>query len=168
MERVVLVDEAGRVLGSEEKLAAHSHGGRLHLAFSVFVVDGEGNTLLQRRSSDKHHFGGLWSNSCCSHPRPDEDVLTAGTRRLVEEMGLQVPLDDVGTFLYRAEDPASGLVEHELDHVLVGRHDGDPSPDPAEVDGWRWVSFDALAADLTARPERYTPWLSPALSLVSR
>ncbi len=168
MERVVLVDEAGRVLGSEEKLAAHRHGGRLHLAFSVFVVDGEGNTLLQRRSTRKHHFGGLWSNSCCSHPRPDEDVLTAGVRRLVEEMGLQVPLDDVGTFLYRAEDPASGLVEHELDHVLVGTHDGDPSPNPTEVDGWRWVSIDALAVDLTARPERYTPWLSPALSLVTR
>jgi isopentenyl-diphosphate delta-isomerase len=168
MERVVLVDEAGRVLGTEEKLAAHRHGGRLHLAFSVFVVDGGGNTLLQRRSTRKHHFGGLWSNSCCSHPRPDEDVVAAGVRRLVEEMGLRVPLGDVGTFLYRAEDPASGLVEHELDHVLVGGHDGDPTPNPAEVDGWRWVSIDALAADVTARPERYTPWLSPALSLVSR
>jgi len=95
-------------------------------------------------------------------------VVAAGVRRLVEEMGLRVPLGDVGTFLYRAEDPASGLVEHELDHVLVGGHDGDPTPDPAEVDGWRWVSIDALAADVTARPERYTPWLSPALSLVTR
>lgn len=167
MQRVVLVDADGTVLGTEEKLAAHRNGGRLHLAFSVFVVDGAGRTLLQRRSPRKHHFAGRWSNTCCSHPRPGEGLVAAGGRRLGEEMGMTVPLADVGTFVYRAEDPASGLVEHELDHVLVGTHHGDPVPDPAEVDGWQWTPLDDLAADLARRPERYTPWLAPALAVVT-
>ncbi len=165
-ERVVLVDAAGAVIGSAEKLEAHRAPGMLHVAFSVVVLNSHGGVLLQRRASEKHHFRGLWSNTCCSHPRPGEPVVAAGERRLAEEMGFTTRLVDIGSFTYRATDPDSGLVEHEVDHVLVGRHAGDPDPDPSEVGAWRWVEFGSLMADVAARPGRYTPWLPQVLDLV--
>lgn len=166
-ERVVLVDIDGAVIGSAEKLEAHRAPGLLHVAFSVVVLDSDGSVLVQRRASNKHHFRGLWSNTCCSHPRPGESVVSAGERRLAEEMGFTTTLVDVGSFTYRATDPDSGLVEHEVDHVLVGSHRGDPEPDPAEVGAWRWVEFDSLTADVAARPGRYTPWLAAVLDVVA-
>ncbi len=166
-ERVVLVDDAGDVIGSAAKLTAHQAPGMLHVAFSVVVLDDRGNVLLQRRSASKHHFRGLWSNTCCSHPRPGEGIVAAGERRLAEEMGFTTSLVDVGAFTYRAVDPDSGLVEHEMDHVLVGRHREDPDPDPAEADDWHWTDLDVLIADVAARPGRYTPWLAQVLDLVA-
>ncbi len=165
--RVVLVDTAGRVIGEADKLEAHRDGGQLHLAFSVFVFDDSGRVLIQRRAPGKYHFGGRWTNTCCSHPMPGEGVVAAGERRLQEEMGITVALTDIGSFIYRAEDAASGLTEHELDHVLIGEHNDDPNPNPDEADAWRWVPFAELLEDLAAHPERYTPWLAPALAIVS-
>lgn len=168
-ELVVLVDDAGSDVGEAEKLAAHRDGGRLHRAFSLFLVDGRGRVLLQRRSPAKHHFRGLWSNSCCSHPRPGEDVAQAAARRADQELGVSIDpagVREVGTFTYRAEDPASGLVEHEWDHVLVARFDGDADPDPAEVDAWRWATADEVDAALAAEPAAYTPWFAPALAVL--
>lgn len=160
LERVVLVDLADREVGQAEKLDAHRRG-VLHRAFSVFVLDGAGRLLLQRRAAGKYHSGGLWSNTCCGHPRPGESVVAAARRRLVEEMGLDCPLEPVGAFVYRAT--IGELVEYEYDHVLVGCCEGCPRPDPGEVAEWRWVSREELERDLATHPERYTVWLGQAL-----
>lgn len=164
-ERVILVDQRDRPLGDADKLEVHRQG-RLHRAFSVFVLDGAGRVLLQRRAAAKYHSGRLWSNTCCGHPRPGEEVGIAAERRLAEEMGFQCPLEAAGAFVYRA--PVGDLVEHEYDHVFRGRFDGDPRPDPAEVEAWQWVPLQALEAGLAARPRDYTVWLPEALKQFRR
>lgn len=163
-ERVILVDEHDVAVGEMEKLEAHRRG-TFHRAFSVFVLDREGRVLLQRRAESKYHSGGLWSNTCCGHPRPGEDTGAAATRRLREEMGIECSLHSAGSFVYRAQ--LGELVEHEYDHVFAGRLDGDPRPDPAEVAEWRWMSPDELARDLETHPERYTVWVAKALAVYS-
>jgi isopentenyl-diphosphate Delta-isomerase len=167
VDQVVLVDTAAVPIGTAEKLEAHRSPGMLHLAISVFLLDEQGRLLLQGRSPDKYHFRGLWSNTCCSHPRPGERVVSAGRRRLKEEMGIEADLRAVGTFRYRAEDPDTGMVETEIDHVLIGGYEGDPDPDPAEVSQWRWVDLDDLAVDLVQRAGAYTPWLPRALAVAT-
>jgi isopentenyl-diphosphate Delta-isomerase len=163
-EHVVLVDADDRPIGSAEKLRAHREG-LLHRAFSVFVMNRTGAMLLQRRAADKYHSGGLWSNTCCSHPRPGEPIAAAAGRRLREEMGFTCALRPVHRFVYRAELDG-GMIEHECDTVLVGHYDGVPSPDPAEVGGWRWTHPDAIARELAAAPERFTAWFRIAWCLV--
>ncbi len=164
---VVLVSEAGRVLGAAPKLEAHEAPGRLHLAFSVFVFNESGETLLQRRAASKYHFGGIWANACCSHPEPGEELLESAERRLFEELGLKAPLVEAGTFLYRALDPDSGRVEHELDHVLVGvvttYEAAAISPDPEEVDDVAWVKPAEVVG--AGRKEGFAPWFAEALAL---
>ena len=160
MEEVVLVDEEGREIGSAEKLEAHRDGGKLHLAFSIVLFNRRGETLLQRRSTRKYHFGGLWTNACCGHPRPGEVLAEAARRRLREELGVDSDLSEVFCFVYRAIDPRSGLGEHEVDHVFVGRLDAEPRPDPEEIDALRWVEQAELERDVAAHPERYTPWFA--------
>jgi isopentenyl-diphosphate delta-isomerase len=161
---VVLVDAGDRAVGTAPKLAAHRTGA-LHRAFSVFVFDGRGRLLLQRRAAAKYHSGGLWTNSCCGHPRPGEAVLDAAGRRLREEMGISCVLRPVGAFTYRAR--LGELEEHEFDHVLVGRFDGEPVPDPGEVAAWRWVEPGEAARELAASPEAFTAWFGRALALAS-
>lgn len=161
-ERVILVDESDREIGEAAKLDAHERG-VLHRAFSVFVVNREGEVLLQRRAEGKYHGGGLWSNSCCGHPRPGEETGDAARRRLREEMGIDLTLEPVFFFTYRAE-MANGLTEHEIDHVFVARFDGDPAPDPAEVGGWRWADPNEIAEALRGGAGHFTPWLEPALA----
>jgi isopentenyl-diphosphate delta-isomerase len=156
MERVILVDDDDFELGTADKLEAH-RAGLLHRAFSVFVYDGGGRLLLQRRAAGKYHSGGLWSNTCCSHPRPGESTMAAALRRLREEMGFVCGLTTAFTFVYRTGVGGS-LVEHEYDHVFVGQYDGDPEPDPAEVDAWRWATPAAVRTDIRRRPGRYTSW----------
>ena len=119
---------------------------------------------LQRRSADKELFAGLWSNTCCSHPRSGEQVEEAGRRRLREELGLDGAPVWRGVFRYRARDAESGLVEHEIDHVLVGRASGDPRPDPTEIGDWTWVRPDALIRWRTADPTAFTPWFPLVLA----
>ena len=164
MEEVILVDEEGREIGSAGKLEAHRNGGKLHLAFSIVLFNRNGETLLQRRSKRKYHFGGLWTNACCGHPRPGEVLAEAARRRLHEELGVRTELSEVFSFLYRATDPGSGLSEHELDHVFVGRldelDDEPPQPDPEEIDDLRWIEHAELERDIAAHPERYTPWFA--------
>src|SRR5262245_17070750 len=126
-EIVTLVDPDDHPLGAMEKLQAHVEG-RLHRAFSVFVFDGTGRWLLQQRSAAKYHSAGLWSNTCCGHPGPDEPVQVAASRRLFEEMGFRTQLQPLFRFVYRAE-LAPAMVEHEVDHVLAGTFEGSPAPE---------------------------------------
>ena len=165
-DHVVLVDESDRPVGWAPKLAAHEAGGRLHRAFSVFIFDSAGRMLLQRRAAAKYHFGGLWTNACCSHPGAGRAVGEAARERLRHEFGFDAPLEHLFSFVYRAEDPASGLTEHELDHVFVGRFDGRPAPNPQEIDSWQWVDPQELLADVGEHPERYTPWFRIVLERV--
>jgi isopentenyl-diphosphate delta-isomerase len=155
-ERVVLVDENDVQVGTLEKQRAHAEG-RLHRALSVFVLNSRGEMLLQRRASAKYHSGGLWTNACCSHPRPGEPVDRAARRRLGEEMGIDCPLQPAFTFTYRAQ-VGPELVEHEFDHVFLGRFDGAPVPAADEVDDWRWIPVSEVADEVRDAPERFTPW----------
>lgn len=165
-EIIILVDENDNLVGYEEKIRAHSDGGRLHRAFSVFIFNSKKEMLLQLRSNAKHHFQRLWTNPCCSHPRKDEGLEIAAHRRLKEEFGFDTQLKEVFSFTYKATDPKSGLTEHEFDHVFVGRFEGTPNPDPKEIDDWKWISPDKLREDLGKNPNRYTPWLRIAFDRV--
>lgn len=156
METVILVNEQDEVLGSMEKMEAHQKG-VLHRAFSVFIHH-DGKILLQQRSLNKYHSNGLWTNTCCSHPRLNESLADAGSRRLKEEMGIDCPVQPSFHFIYHAQLD-SGLIEHELDHVLFGSYQGTVYPNPDEVMDYKWIDWNELTADITTRPERYTAWL---------
>lgn len=155
-ELVVLVDSADTQVGVLDKMEAHRFGA-LHRAFSVSVSDAEGRLLLQKRALGKYHSGGLWTNTCCGHPRPGEGILAAARRRLMEEMGFDCTLKPLFRTSYRAR-VSNGLVENELVHVFGGRFGATPRPDPAEVEDWRWESVPVIAADVTRHPERYSVW----------
>lgn len=184
---VVLVDPDGTPRGESPKRAAHEPPGARHLAFSVFLFSPAGRVLLQRRATGKYHFPGIWANSCCSHPAPGEDLVRSAELRVFEELGigatsvagadpglvLAAPLVEAGRFEYRAVDPVSGLVEHEVDHVLVGpveRQDGrpveegpPPRVDPAEIETTRWATVDEVRG---AGPEEgFAPWFARALEI---
>jgi isopentenyl-diphosphate Delta-isomerase len=157
-EEVILVDENDRAIGSKEKLSAHVEG-RLHRAFSIFVLDSEGQALLQQRSGSKYHSRMLWSNTCCGHPRPGEYIETAAHRRLVEEMGFDCELSAVVSLMYNLE-VGEHLFEHEYNHIFIGRFDGKPSPNLAEVADWKWVALGELRNNMSTWPARYTSWLA--------
>jgi isopentenyl-diphosphate delta-isomerase len=129
----------------------------MHRAISVLVSDSRGRLLLQKRHAAKYHSGGLWTNCCCSHPRPQEAPIDAARRRLMEEMGFACTLTAIGTTTYRAE-VGNGLTEHEFVHLFAGTYSGRVAPDPQEADGFAWVESGELTADMAARPERYTAW----------
>jgi isopentenyl-diphosphate delta-isomerase len=157
-EQVILVDENDNVLGEMPKMEAHEKG-VLHRAFSVFIFNDKGETMLQRRADSKYHSPGLWSNSCCSHPRLGETNVQAGERRLQEEMGFTVPLKETFSFIYKAQF-GNGLTEHELDYVLIGRSNEEPQLNPTEVSEWKWIAMDDLSADMKDYPEKYTFWFN--------
>jgi isopentenyl-diphosphate Delta-isomerase len=163
-EKVVLVDEHGRELLTPEgqvrtlgKLAAHQQGVR-HLAVSVFVFNLKNQLLLQQRAFGKYHSAGLWTNTCCTHPRLGESPAACAARRLRQEMGLRCPVTELLQFAYRGE-VGNGLIEDEYDHVFTGVCEQDPQPDASEVGGWKWVDVAELERDLGEHPERYTYWL---------
>ncbi len=163
-EQVVLVNERDEELGTMEKMEAHRQG-VLHRAFSIFLFNEQGKLLLQRRAQGKYHSAGLWTNTCCSHPRPDEEVMVAARRRLREEMGIECDLTWQFNFIYHAE-LGQGMREHELDHVLFGSFSGDPSPDESEVDSWRYLSLAEFEQETRETPERFTVWLLTCLPQV--
>lgn len=156
MEEVILVTEKDQAIGSMEKMEAH-RSGRLHRAFSIFLLNDENEILLQRRSISKYHSGGLWTNTCCSHPRPEEDTKAAAHRRLQEEMGMEAELDAVFSFIYRAELD-NELTEHELDHVFIGRAISEPVLNREEVEEWKYMSMAEIEIDLKNNPQNYTEW----------
>lgn len=162
---VILVNEQDEPVGTMEKLEAHQKG-LLHRAFSVFITNSKGELLLQQRALDKYHSGGLWTNTCCSHPLPDEDILTAAHRRLMEEMGFDCDLEEVFSFTYRAEFD-NGLTEHEFDHVLIGRYDGSVQPDSSEVMSYKFASPDEVRHLLLTAPETFTHWFHIAFPKIA-
>lgn len=155
-EHVILVDPEDRQIGTAPKLPAHREG-LLHRALSVVIRDRLGRTLLQKRAASKYHSGGLWTNSCCSHPRPGESVAEAASRRLLEEMGFACPLRHLLTTTYRAELD-KGLIEHEVVHIYGGIYEGAVRADPAEADGYAWVTLEELRRDLERYPDLYSFW----------
>lgn len=155
-EILILVDEHDHEIGTGEKMEVH-RAGRLHRCFSIFVFNARGQLLLQKRAATKYHSGGLWTNTCCGHPRAGEELQAAAHRRLGEEMGFDCPLAEPFSFIYEAALD-HGLTEHEYDHVLIGRYDGSIAPNPDEADGYAWEAVDDVRRDIAERPERYTVW----------
>lgn len=156
MEEVILVDDQDRPIGTMEKMEAHAKG-QLHRAFSIFVFNSDGELLLHQRAFDKYHSGGLWTNTCCSHPRPGESVLEAGHRRLMEEMGMACDLQERFSFVYRSELD-QGLIEHELDHVMFGVSDDLPVLNPEEVAAYRYASLEEISEEMADDPDLFTEW----------
>jgi len=156
IENVVLVNEKDEVIGSMEKIEAHEKA-LLHRAFSVFVINKNNELMLQRRALGKYHSPGLWTNTCCSHPRVEETYENGAHRRLVEEMGFDCDLKDIFSFIYKAPF-TNGLTEHELDHVFVGYSETEPIINSDEVDSWKWIAMAELKQDIKQNPDNYTVW----------
>lgn len=155
-DQVILVDSNDTEIGVGGKMQVHREG-QLHRAFSVFLFNSRNELLLHQRAKEKYHSAGLWTNTCCSHPRPGEAIEDAAKRRLGEEMGINAELTKLFHFTYRAE-LEDGLTEHEFDHVFIGRFDGIPIPDPAEVADWKYLDIPAIERELETDPHRYTSW----------
>lgn len=156
-EMLILVDEKDQEIGVMEKIKTHQLG-LLHRAFSIFILNSKGELLLQQRALSKYHSAGLWSNTCCSHPLNGETVVNAALRRLKQEMGMEVALHPIYSFIYKANFE-NGLVEHEYDHVLIGLSDDLPIPNVSEVANWRYMALDDLKHDLEGNGEEYSVWL---------
>jgi len=163
-EYILLVDEKDNVIGKEEKIKTHREG-KLHRAFSIFVFNPKGELLLQRRAKIKYHSGGLWTNTCCSHPSPGETLEEAVHRRLKEEMGFDCELEEIFSFTYQVKFD-NDLFENEYDHVFIGKFDGEPTPNPEEVDEWKWIDLEELKKDIQENPDSYTYWLKQSIDKV--
>ncbi len=157
---LILVDENDAVVGYGEKMKTHEEGA-LHRAFSLFVLNDDDQLLLQRRALEKYHSGGLWANTCCSHPYRGEDIGQTIHERLQEEMGFDCELQPLFTFIYRAELD-NGMTEHEFDHVFIGRYNEPPAPNPDEVCEWKWMPLDGLREEMERSPHTYAYWLRAA------
>ena len=155
--KVITVTDKDTETGTMDKTAAHTEG-VLHRAFSIFILNTEGSLLLQQRADNKYHSGGLWTNTCCSHPMPGEDTNSAASRRLLEEMGFQCPLEHVFSFLYKA-DVGGGMTEHEFDHVYLGYYNDLPFFNPDEVKAIRYVALDEIKEMLAKEPTSFTAWM---------
>jgi len=163
-ELLILVDENDNEQGTMDKISVHKTGA-LHRAFSVFIFTTEFKLLLQQRSDNKYHSAGLWSNTCCGHPRQGERIIDAVKRRLKEEMGLECDTVFVFSFIYRAE-LNNGLIEHEYDHVYLGVSNSLPVPNADEVKDWKHITLAGLRADIDNNPGHYTEWLKICLPKV--
>jgi isopentenyl-diphosphate delta-isomerase len=156
MEEVILVNTFDEQIGKLEKMAAHEQG-LLHRAFSVLIFNDAGELLIHQRAHDKYHCAGLWTNTCCSHQREGESNEQAAFRRLQEEMGFAVAVQSIGSFVYHITFD-NGLTEHELDHVLIGNYNGQPTPNPDEVADWKYISLEELEIQMKNNPEQFTFW----------
>ncbi|WP_339716270.1 isopentenyl-diphosphate Delta-isomerase [uncultured Kriegella sp.] len=155
-EQVILVNEQDQQVGTMPKMEAHEKA-LLHRAFSVFIMNEKGETMLQQRAAEKYHSPLLWTNTCCSHQREGECNLEAGKRRLEEEMGFSVELKELFSFIYKAPFD-NGLTEHELDHVMMGSFNGIPKINPKEVADWKWMKPEEIKKSIASDPQRYTAW----------
>ena len=155
-EMLILVDENDNQIGTMGKMEVHRKG-LLHRAFSVFIINEKNELLLQQRAFSKYHSPGLWTNTCCSHQRDGESNINAGMRRLKEEMGFSSELREINSFIYKVKFD-NGLIEHELDYILVGEYENDVEPNSQEVDDWKWIDLDEINDDIKTNPEEYTEW----------
>lgn len=155
-EKVVLVNANDEPIGLMPKLEAHEKG-VLHRAFSVFIFNSKNELMLQQRALDKYHSPGLWTNTCCSHQRENESNITAGKRRLQEEMGFVTELKETVSFVYKAPFD-NGLTEHEFDHVMVGTYEGTPILNKDEAEDWKWMPLEDVKNDVQNNPDNYTAW----------
>ncbi|MBS3145193.1 isopentenyl-diphosphate Delta-isomerase [Candidatus Woesearchaeota archaeon] len=164
VQQVILVDEHNRKIGVEEKIKAHKEG-KLHRAFSIFIFNSNEELLIQQRAKTKYHSGGLWSNTVCSHPKPNETYLQATHRRLKEEMGFDCKLKKLFCFIYNTGFQ-NGLIENEYDCVFIGKFDGKPKPNHKEIMNYKWISIKELKKDITSHPAKYSIWLKIALNRI--
>ncbi len=162
MEHVILVDEYDNEIGTMEKMEAHQKG-LLHRAFSVLIYNSKGELLLQKRAQTKYHSGGLWTNTCCSHPYPEESIFQAAQRKLKQEMGIELETKFAFKFTYKTPLD-NNLTEHEVDHVLIGLYDGQPKLNPIEAEDWKFEKSETVKGDMMINPERYTYWFKAILN----
>jgi isopentenyl-diphosphate Delta-isomerase len=156
MEQVILVNENDEEIGFMEKMQAHVEA-RLHRAFSVFIFNSKNELMLHKRAAHKYHSGGLWTNTCCSHPAPGESTIDAAHRRLQQEMGFDCEIKEKFSFLY-CKELDHDLTENELDHVFTGFYELDPVLNKDEVEDWRFISLEDLQKSLVTEPQLYTEW----------
>jgi isopentenyl-diphosphate delta-isomerase len=156
-DKVILVNEEDEETGSMDKMEAHREGA-LHRAFSIFLLTDNNFLIMQQRADNKYHSGGLWSNTCCSHPLPGEETIAAAHRRLQEELGFDCPLEPLFTFRYQSE-VGNGMIENEFDHIFVGRYSGGFKLNEDEVKNLTFMSFKEVDQQLKKDPETYTKWL---------
>ena len=155
MELVILVDASDQEVGTMEKIEAHQTGA-LHRAFSILLFNSKGQLLLQKRAKSKYHSGGLWSNTCCSHPRPGEPMQSAVRRQLIHEMGIDLPTTYSHKFIYRSS--LGAMTEYELDHVYFGKFDGKPIINKEEVEDWKYMGTREIRENMRKNPELYSFW----------
>jgi isopentenyl-diphosphate Delta-isomerase len=162
MENVILVDEQDNVVGTMEKIEAHRRG-VLHRAFSILIFNSKGELLLQKRSKEKYHSGGLWTNACCSHPVVEESIRDTARKRLLHEMGIDLQPEFAYKFIYQTKLDKE-LTEHELDYVFIGMFNGTPSINKQEVEDWKFMSIELIQDDIKTNPEKYTAWFKLIMS----
>lgn len=156
IEEVILVNVNDEEISTMEKIEAHKKG-LLHRAFSIFIFNSKSELLIHKRAMGKYHSEGLWTNTCCSHPRPGEDLINEANRRLMEEMGLSCKLQSAFSFIYKIVF-TGGLIEHELDHVIIGKSEQKPLINKNEVSEWKYISLEELRKDASKNPDKYTEW----------
>lgn len=159
-QEVILVNENDEQIGLMPKMEAHQKG-LLHRAFSIFIFNGNGKMLLQQRSAEKYHGANLWTNACCSHPSPGEDLLIAAQRRLQEELGFTTSLKEIFSFTYHAT-VENNLTEHEFDHVFAGKYEGAINPNKYEVEDYSFEDMDQIKQSLKEQPHKFTMWFKIA------
>ena len=162
IDHVILVDDLDKEIGVEEKITAHQNGGKKHRAFSVLIFNDKNELMLQQRALNKYHCGGLWTNTCCGHPRPGEETEAAACRRLKEEMGFDCIMEEKFSFNYTVPLDHD-LTENECDHVFVGHYNQKPEINREEAKSWKWISVEELKKDLIKNPQNYTFWFKVIL-----
>ncbi len=165
-EYVLIVDEQDNQIGEMEKMETHEKG-VLHRAFSVFIFNGKNELILQQRALSKYHSPGLWTNTCCSHPRKGETTEKAAHRRMVEEMGFDCEFSEAFSFIYKS-DVGEGLTEHEFDHVFIGKSEKKPFINDKEVNDWNYKKMEDIRLDMDQHPKRYTVWFRIAFDEVEK
>lgn len=163
MIKIILVDKKDNEIGVGEKLKVHQEG-KLHRAFSIFIFNSKGKMLLQKRAKTKYHSPGLWTNTCCSHPGPNKNLEEEAKRRLKEEMGINCQLREIFSFIYKVN--LGSLIEHEFNHVFIGKFNGKPTVNAKEADDWEWINTKELKKDVRKNPEKYAYWFRLILDRV--
>lgn len=161
-QSLILVDNQDNPIGIMDKLEAHLKG-LLHRAFSIFIWNQKRELLIHKRAPNKYHSANLWTNTCCSHPQPNEATMDAAIRRLQEEVGFSTNLQHRFHFIYKTE-LENNLIEHELDHVFIGEYNEDFTPNPDEISETRWISIENLKNEIETSPDNFTYWFKEIIS----